>query len=117
MSRAGESRRKRAEGNVLKAFGAAAARTVAGGVIRPGEAKATHGVVNGTGDHHFRPGVHGYNPAQGGVGVEGSLSVDGIGVWGRGGCFVVQSTGVVLPVLLGAPHSCLNFVAASLDPP
>jgi hypothetical protein len=92
MAGAGEIDEEKSRRDVLKAFGAAAAGAVAGGVLRPSDAGATHGVVNGTGDGQFRPGVHGFNPDPGGVGVEGSSLTDGFGMWGRG--YVgVQGTG------------------------
>jgi hypothetical protein len=83
---------RRSRRDLLKAIGAATAGAVAGGVLTADDAEASHGTVNGTGDSQFRPGVHGFNPAPGGVGVEGSSLTDGFGMWGRG--YVgVQGTG------------------------
>jgi len=92
MARPGEFAEGKSRRDLLKAFGAAAAGAVAGGVLKAENAEAGHGTVNGTGDGQFRPGVHGFNPDPGGVGVEGSSLTDGFGMWGRG-YIGVQGTG------------------------
>jgi hypothetical protein len=79
----GKSRR-----DLLKALGAAAAGAVAGGVLKAEDAEASHGLVNGTSDNDFRPGVHGVNHSQTGVGVEGSATFEP-GGFGAGGAGVV----------------------------
>lgn len=92
MARAIESEQGTSRRDVLKALGAAAAGAVAGGVLKAENVEAGHGTINGTGDGQFRPGVHGFNPDPGGVGVEGSSLTDGFGMWGRG-YIGVQGTG------------------------
>jgi hypothetical protein len=92
MAGAGEFAEGKSRRDLLKTLGAAAAGAVAGGVLKAENAEAGHGTVNGTGDGQFRPGVHGFNPDPGGVGVEGSSLTDGFGMWGRG-YIGVQGTG------------------------